>query len=240
MNVEETSAGPAALDRRVRVLQALGDPVRLEVVDLLRVRDLSPAALSAALEVPGNLLAHHLRVLEAAGVVERTASQHDRRRTYVHLHTSALLDLLPTIEPLAVPRVVFVCTHNSARSVLAEELWRAVSDVPAASAGTHPADRINPQARAAARRAGLAVSKAAPTRLADVLRPDDLVVSVCDAVNEELGDLPNARMHWSVPDPSRDGSAEAFGRAVADLDARVHELAPHVTRTRTPRRRRRT
>ncbi len=47
-------------------------------------------ALASALEVPGNLLAHHLKVLEAAGVVTRSSSQNDRRRTYVHLVDSSL------------------------------------------------------------------------------------------------------------------------------------------------------
>jgi hypothetical protein len=118
------------------------------VVDLLQVQDLSPHALAAALEIPGNLLAHHLKVLETAGVVTRAHSQNDKRRTYVRLVPESLDGLLPAPGPLVVPRVVFVCTHNSARSVLAERL-NAVSDVPSASAGTHPRAR-NPRATSAA------------------------------------------------------------------------------------------
>ena len=40
--------------------------------------------------------------------------------------------------------MLFVCTANSARSQLATLLWRALSDVPATSAGTHPAERLTP------------------------------------------------------------------------------------------------
>ena len=156
------------IQRRAQVLQALGDPVRLAVVEQLRLQDLSPDRLSAALDVPGNLLAHHLKVLESAGVIERTHSQHDRRRTYVRLLDDSLDGLLPVPDVLAVPRVVFVCTHNSARSVLAEALWRQASDVPSASAGTHPAARINPRARVAARRADLDLDAAAPRSIDDV------------------------------------------------------------------------
>lgn len=216
------------IQRRAQVLQALGDPVRLSVVEQLRLQDLSPDRLAAALDVPGNLLAHHLKVLESAGVIERSHSQNDRRRTYVHLLDESLGGLLPVPEALAVPRVVFVCTHNSARSVLAEALWRQASDVPSGSAGTHPAERINPRARTAARRAGLDLDAAAPRSIDDVVTADDLLVSVCDSVNEELGPCPNPRLHWSVPDPSQAGSDAAFAAAVDDLRERVRHLAPRV------------
>ena len=216
------------VQRRAQVLQALGDPVRLAVVEHLRLQDLSPDRLAAALDVPGNLLAHHLKVLESAGVIERTHSQHDRRRTYVRLLDDSLDGLLPGPEALAVPRVVFVCTHNSARSVLAEALWRQVSDVPSASAGTYPAERINPRARSAARRAGLDLDSAAPRSIDAVITDDDLLVSVCDSVNEELGPRPNPRLHWSVPDPSPAGTDAAFAAAVDDLRERVNHLAPRV------------
>jgi ArsR family transcriptional regulator, arsenate/arsenite/antimonite-responsive transcriptional repressor / arsenate reductase (thioredoxin) len=215
---------------RARLLRALGDPVRLGVVDLLVAQDLSPDALAASLEVPGNLLAHHLKVLERAGLIVRTTSQHDRRRTYVRLVTPALAGLLPSQEPLAAPRVVFVCTRNSARSVMAEAAWRAVSDVPCASAGTRPAPRIHPRARTAVRKAGLALGCDRPRSITDVLAPDDLVVSVCDAVNEEIGALPNVRLHWSIGDPARADSDAAFARALAELRRRTAQLASGVRR----------
>lgn len=215
-------------DRRARSFSALGDVTRLAVVDLLQVQDLSPDALAAALEIPGNLLAHHLKVLEAAGIILRRNSQNDRRRTYIHLVDGALDGLLPRADALEASRVVFVCTHNSARSVLAEALWREVSDVPAASAGTHPAGRVNPRAVRAGRRVGLALKDALPLDIADVLRPDDLVVSVCDTVNEELVDLPNPHLHWSVPDPAAVDTDAAFNAALSDISDRVEHLAPRV------------
>jgi ArsR family transcriptional regulator, arsenate/arsenite/antimonite-responsive transcriptional repressor / arsenate reductase (thioredoxin) len=213
---------------RARVFAALGDPHRLGVVDLLQVQDLSPDALAAALEIPGNLLAHHLKVLESAGVITRTHSQNDRRRIYVQLADGAIDGLLPQPSMVAAGRVVFVCTHNSARSVLAEALWRDASDVPTTSAGTHPAERFNPSAISAAERLGLTVASRSPQSIDDVLQPDDVVVSVCDSVNEELGELPNRRFHWSVPDPARVGTDAAFAGAVDDLRTRVAHLSPRV------------
>ncbi len=218
-------------ERRSRTFRALGDPTRLRVVEMLRNRDLSPDALASALGITANLLAHHLKTLEAAGIVERSHSQNDRRRTYIHLVDGALDGLLPPASTSAA-RVLFVCTHNSARSVLAEALWRTVSDVPCASAGTRPAPCVNPRAVDAARRAGVTLDASAPRSIEALLEDDDLVVSVCDTVNEELDDLPNERVHWSIPDPSRVDTDEAFTAALEDISMRVAQLAPLVSATR--------
>ncbi|MFZ4485688.1 MAG: ArsR family transcriptional regulator [Candidatus Nanopelagicales bacterium] len=234
MNAESNStAWVKRRENRARALAALGDPTRLGVMDLLAVQDLSPDALSAALEVPGNLLAHHLKVLEIAGLVQRVQSKNDRRRTYVHALADGLAGLLPESVFIETPRVLFVCTHNSARSVLAEALWHEASDVPSASAGTHPADQINPGALHAASRLGLHIEERPPQRIGDVLRTDDVVVSVCDAVNEELSTLGNIRIHWSIPDPAAIGTPMAFDAAVEELRERVGNLAPRVRHRRS-------
>ena len=123
-----------------------------------------PCRARICLQIPGNLLAHHFGVLEQAGIITRRPSQHDRRRTYVQLVDGAFDGLLPQPGLLTAPRVVFVCTHNSARSVLAEALWRDVSEVPSTSAGTSPAAQINPRALKAAERFGLTVKRQAPQR----------------------------------------------------------------------------
>lgn len=229
--VKHTESVPSRA-QRARALAALGDPTRLGVMELLSVQDLSPDVLAAALEVPGNLLAHHLKVLEAEGLVVRTHSQSDRRRIYVQAVDGVLDSLLPQSSVFEVPRVVFVCTHNSARSVLAEAIWRESSDVPSASAGTHPAAQVNPRAQEAAQRFGLALDSALPRSLDTVVQPDDLVVSVCDSVNEELSPFANAHVHWSIPDPAAIGTDDAFSDAVEELRERISLLAPRVHRRR--------
>ncbi len=238
MNIEaDPSHTPGDRVLRARSLAALGDPTRLGILDLLAAQDLSPDALSTELGVPGNLLSHHLNVLERAGLIERVTSKNDGRRTYVQAVESALDGLLPAPHGIHAARVLFVCTHNSARSVLAEALWQQASDIPSASAGTHPADAINPGARTAATRHGLKLTSTGPRSIDEVLRPDDLVVSVCDSVNEELGPIDNPRLHWSIPDPAAIGTDAAFTAAVAVLHERVSQLAPRVSRPRSPRRR---
>ncbi len=130
---------------------ALADPARLRITDTLLAGDASPSELAAMLAMPSNLLAHHLHVLENAGIITRRRSEGDRRRTYLQLIPAAL-DSLSAPPGRAARRVLFVCTANSARSHLAAALWRRASTVPAASAGTHPATAIDPGAIAAAQR----------------------------------------------------------------------------------------
>ncbi len=105
-------------ERRSKVHAALGEPTRLAIIDELSLSDRAPDELAAQLGLPGNLLAHHLDVLEHAGLVVRFESSGDRRRRYVRLEREPLLTLgLPGV---AVPaRVLFVCSHNSARSQIA-------------------------------------------------------------------------------------------------------------------------
>ena len=131
------------LARRATVHAALADPARLQITDTLLAGDASPSELAAMLAMPSNLLAHHLHVLEQAGIITRRRSEGDRRRTYLQLIPGAL-DSLAAPTARAALRVLFVCTANSARSHLAAALLRRASNVPAVSAGTHPAAAIDP------------------------------------------------------------------------------------------------
>lgn len=221
---------------RVHKFAALGDPVRLAIVDLLQDQDLSPDAVATALDLPSNLLAHHLKLLTEVGIIARNRSQADGRRTYLHLALGAFADLLPVAAQISTPRVVFVCTENSARSVMAEALWQQHSSAPVTSAGTDPAHRINPRTRTAVRRAGLTLEQREPRDLDEVLRPTDLIVSVCDAVNEKLTRRANRHLHWSITDPALIGTDAAFSQTFGQIQERVLTLAPHVICP--PRRRR--
>lgn len=121
-------------------------------------------------------------------------------------------------------RVLFLCTHNSARSQMAEGLLRALGgdrfDVQ--SAGTE-ATGVRPLAIEVMREVGIDISKQTSKTLDPLLNDHfDRVVTVCDDANESCPVFPNAteRLHWSLPDPSRaTGSTEeqlAVYRAVRD------------------------
>lgn len=204
---------------------ALADPARLRITDVLADGDASPSELAAMLAMPSNLLAHHLRVLEDASLVTRHRSQGDKRRTYLRLNP-CVLEPLDGVPGRIAQRVLFVCTANSARSHLAAALWRQASGVPAASAGTHPAQEIDPGAVAAAQRHHLPLPRVRPASIADVREDGDLVVTVCDLAHEELGEP--AALHWSVPDPVPAGDPGSFDAAVTELADRVRSLAPRL------------
>jgi protein-tyrosine-phosphatase len=123
-------------------------------------------------------------------------------------------------------RILFVCTRNSARSQLAAALWRQASEIPPVSAGTHPAERIARGAIEVARRHGVDLADLPPRRLDEVAEEGDFVVTVCDNAHEELVGVGNA--HWSVPDPLRLSTEEAFETAFADIAQRVNDLAPRM------------
>ncbi|MGZ5400436.1 MAG: metalloregulator ArsR/SmtB family transcription factor [Nocardioides sp.] len=226
--------GSAELDHRIRVHAALADETRLRITDHLAYGDASPTELQALLGIPSNLLSHHLGVLGDAGLVTRHRSDADRRRIYLRLLPDALDGLLPRgVTP--VSRVVFVCTANSARSQLAAALWARASAVPVSSAGTHPASRVAPGALEVAGRRGVGLGQAHPLPLAEVVRRDDYLVTVCDNAHEELHQHSGAaaslawRLHWSIPDPVSVGTPAAFDSAFDELDQRITRLATHLT-----------
>jgi protein-tyrosine-phosphatase len=221
------------IEVRARIHAALGDPARLAIADALAVGDSSPGEIGAQLGMPTNLVAHHLNVLADAGVIDRTRSEHDRRRSYVRLRPDALTAL--TAPALTVPRrVVFVCTRNSARSQLAAALWTKASPIPVASAGTEPAPRVNPRAVRAAKRHGLRLDPARTAHIDDVTTDGDLIIAVCDHAHETLP-TGQIRLHWSVPDPVPADTDEAFETAYADLAGRIDRLAPALPIQEQPR-----
>lgn len=111
---------------------------------------------------------------------------------------------------MAPNRVLFLCTHNSSRSQMAEALLRVRGGERYAvfSAGTHPT-KVHPLAVRAMAELGIELSAAAgyhakPLDTFAGQPPMDLVVTVCDEAAEACPFFPNARRqeHWSFPDPS--------------------------------------
>ena len=200
---------------------ALADPQRLAMVEELLLGDRSPAWFSHHWGVASNLIAHHTKVLAEAGLVDRRRSEADQRRRYLHLtETGRRLAALPAITD--AQRVVFVCTHNSARSQFAEALWRSTSAIPAASGGTEPAARVHPLARRVAKRHGVDLRGAIPKHIGAEALDGAFVVTVCDHADERT---PAPHRHWSVPDPVADGAEAAFEAAWEDIADRVEALA---------------
>jgi arsenate reductase (thioredoxin) len=129
-------------------------------------------------------------------------------------------------------RVLFLCTHNSARSQMAEGLLRHLAGdrFEAMSAGTE-ATHVRPLAVRAMEEIGVDISGQGSKTLERYLgEPFDYVITVCDDANEVCPFFPGAesRHHWSFEDPSRaEGSAEerlAVFRTVRDrIRSRIEE-----------------
>lgn len=104
-------------------------------------------------------------------------------------------------------RILFLCTHNSARSQMAEGLLRhlAGNRVEAFSAGTE-ATHVRPLAIAVMQETGIDISGQESKTLEQYLGdPFDAVITVCDQANESCPVFFGAqeRLHWSFPDPSQ-------------------------------------
>ena len=115
-------------------------------------------------------------------------------------------------------RVLFLCTHNSARSQMAEGLLRELggSGFEAHSAGTE-ATQVRPLAIRAMQEIGIDIGAQRSKALDEYAgQPFDLVVTVCDEAREACPYFPGARaqIHWSLPDPSKATGTEESRLAV--------------------------
>ena len=142
-------------------------------------------------------------------------------------------------------RVLFLCSGNSARSVIAEALLRQIGGAgfEAYSAGTHPKG-INPYTERALEQAGLTLDGFRSKNVAEFVGQSfDYVITVCDSAAEECPVFPGAseRIHWSFPDPAAvEGSdvqkLAAFQETVRGMRRRLELFVPVARRgPHTPR-----
>lgn len=135
--------------------------------------------------------------------------------------------------------VLILCTHNSARSVLAEGMLNHLAaelgqDVRAYSAGSTPSGRVNPLALDALRQAGVDTTGFHSKSWDEFARPDAprmrIVITVCDsAAAETCPYWPGSpvQVHWGYPDPSNAPEPEraaAFERTRVAIAGRMRQL----------------
>ena len=127
-------------------------------------------------------------------------------------------------------RVLFLCTHNSARSQMAEGFLRSLAGdrFEVASAGTQ-ATRVHPLAIRAMAEVGIDLG-GNTSKVVDafVEQPWDYVITVCDGANEACPVFPkkSSRLHWSFEDPAQatgsdDQRLEVFRRVREQIRRRV-------------------
>src|SRR5579864_3767256 len=131
----------------------------------------------------------------------------------------------------SVPEVLFVCVHNAGRSQMAAALLdaRARGAVRVRSAGSDPADRLNPAVVAAMSELGIDISREFPKPLSDdAVRAADVVITM--GCGDACPFFPGRRyLDWELEDPA-DKPLATVRRIRDEIDARVQallaELAP--------------
>ncbi len=129
--------------------------------------------------------------------------------------------------------VLFLCTGNSARSILAEAILNrdGAGRYRAFSAGSHPKGKVHPAALKLLAEAGLSTDGFRSKSWDEFASPDapkfDLIVTVCDnAAGEVCPIWPGkpAKAHWGIPDPATvegRGQRDAFLAAYRSLEDRI-------------------
>jgi protein-tyrosine-phosphatase/DNA-binding transcriptional ArsR family regulator len=231
------------------ILGLLADPLRWQLVAELGRSDRRVGELVQLVEKPQNLVSYHLAELRRAGIVSARRSSADGRDVYYRadlfrcrdrlgeagrlLHPA--LDLAPT-SPAEVagrrgrPRLLFLCTGNSARSQIAEAVvqQRSEGTVEARSAGSHPKP-LHPYAVQVMAARGFDISGRRSKSLTRFTRHRfDRVITLCDKVREVCPEFPGSptAAHWSIADPAAVGDRDeatydAFEGVADEIEGRV-------------------
>jgi ArsR family transcriptional regulator, arsenate/arsenite/antimonite-responsive transcriptional repressor / arsenate reductase (thioredoxin) len=233
-------------------LQLAAHPLRWRILNELAGSDQRVRELTSAIAEPQNLVSYHLGRLRSGGLVAVRKSSADGRDSYYSVNLDRCADLMiatgaalhpglqlvpidagSTRSSRAVPRVLFLCTGNSARSQMAEALLehRAPFPVRAFSAGSRPKP-LHVNAIRVMRSRGIDISGRRSKHVREFSRRRfDYVVTLCDRLREECPEFDGHPKitHWSMPDPSASGADDAqtypaFERAADEIDRRIHFL----------------
>lgn len=240
-------------------LKLLAHDVRWHLVEALAESDRRVQELVALLQRPQNLISYHLRLLREGQLVNERRSSADGRDVYYSLDLDQLRmvflesgqSLHPALAYTAVSpfqadvgkkaegeekrpfRILFLCTHNSARSQLAEGILRATGGelVEVFSAGSEPG-QVHPMAVRAATALNIDITQQRSKHLDEFVdQRFDYIITVCDQVRERCPIFPKdpRQIHWSLRDPAAVNGTEeeqfrAFIQTARELTTRISYL----------------
>jgi protein-tyrosine-phosphatase len=253
MNATNTSAQPPDF------LKLLAHDLRWKLLTVLVRSDHRVHELVDMLGQPMNLVSYHLKQLRDQQLVTERRSSADGRDVYYSLD----LDLLRTryfaagaalhpaltivdsspqdqadVDIRSPVRVLFLCTHNSARSQMAEGILRHFGGnrVVAFSAGSQPTE-VHPEAMRVLAAMGIDIRQQHSKHLDSLANQSfDYIITVCDRVREVCPLFPNdpERVHWSFPDPAAiedaDDRTRAFQQTAQQLVVRIQYLLTIIQR----------
>ena len=243
------------------LLSTLAHPQRWLITVELARSDRRVGELREALNQPANLVSYHLRKLREQQLVHERRSSSDARDVYYSLDLNRIEKLFieagkgihPALGESSKTeketnraksprvRVLFLCTHNSARSQMAEGVLRAFGGdlVEVESAGTQPS-RVHPLAIETMAKHRIDIAGHRSKSMDELTnQPFDYVITVCDNASESCPVFPGApeRIHWSIADPTavqgtKSERRAAFESAANDLIVRIRYLLVFVERRR--------
>jgi|SRR5579859_1644125 len=239
------------------VIRLLAHDLRWQLVSALAHSDRRAQELVALLGQPANLVSYHLNQLRQAKLVRNRHSAADHRAIYFSLDlptvqalfTQAGQALHPAVgEANGAPRtdirgqlaqtnqpptrVLFLCTHNSARSQMAEAIVRHVSKggVEVFSAGIDPTE-LHPMAIEVMEERGIPIRSQHSKPLSPFLDQHfDTIITTCDIAREACPAFPGdpEQIHWSFADPAAVPGTEArrraFQKTATELTMRINYL----------------
>ncbi len=203
------------------LIRLLAHDLRWGMLKALTESDLRVNELVERVGQPINLVSYHLKKMRADGLVTTRRSEADGRDVYYSvdmallaaqfqqagraLHPAIAASPAPAPDALPRQRILFVCTHNSARSQMAEGWMRALSAgrVDVISAGSQPT-RVHPEAIAVMAAHGVDISRQGVRALDAVAGQSfDVIITVCDRAREVCPVFPGdgVQLHWGFPDP---------------------------------------
>ncbi len=242
------------LAQSAHAFSALGNELRLKLFRILlsRAQDgVKAGDLAAELGVSPSNLSFHLSQLERGGLVVSRRKQRNSiyiadlngLQSLVHFLTegccgnnpSLCSELLRPTPSQAVEKVIFFCSGNSARSVMAEVLFNTMAKgkMRAYSAGSHPFGGVHPYTIDILRQHGLAIWGLRSKNWKEFILPEapkmDCVITTCNSASQDIcpywpGKQPV--VHWNIPDPVKvEGDEmvrrEAFSKAFSMLKKNI-------------------
>lgn len=225
------------------LIPLLANEVRWGLLRALIPGDMRVNELVAHARQPMNLVSYHLKKLREVGVVVTRRSEADARDVFYTLDMARLHALLVQTGAALHPgfasariagetgtlrkpiQVLVLCTHNSARSQMAEGFFRHMAPpfVTVASAGSHPT-RVHRDAVAAMAAFGVDISGYQSKGFDAVQGTPDMVITVCDKAREICPAFPagTQQLHWGFPDPTAIINAESRASAFTHTARQLH------------------
>ena len=236
------------------IFKLLSNDLRWKLLTVLSQTDLRVQELTELLGQPQNLVSYHLQKLHDAGLVLEHHSIADGREVYYGINLKQIRTMFNNTQETLHPglviastdglifnpiRVLFLCTHNSARSQMAEGFLRVkgFNQIEVFSAGTDPTP-VNPLAIQVMREFNIDIHEQQSKSVELFLDQSfDFVITVCDRARESCPVFPGdpVKIHWSIADPtSVTGSPQAqlqtFRATALEFDERINFFLAGIPR----------